>query len=74
LKKDAHKINVIKPFDEKNLLEREAVEFKVPCHVCFKEGVQKMCQTSIPYFKELIVMSFSCDFCGARSTEVKTGG
>lgn len=33
-----------------------------------------MCSSSIPYFKEIIIMSFSCDNCGAHSTEVKTGG
>ena len=38
------------------------------------EGETKMCTTTIPYFKELIVMAFTCDSCGARSTEVKTGG
>jgi len=33
-----------------------------------------MCTITIPLFKELIVMAFSCDYCGARSREVKTGG
>jgi len=33
-----------------------------------------MCMIQIPYFKELIVMAFSCDHCGAKSREVKTGG
>lgn len=33
-----------------------------------------MCTCEIPFFKEIIVMSFTCEFCGARSTEVKTGG
>mmetsp|Transcript_129715 Transcript_129715/g.193083 ORF Transcript_129715/g.193083 Transcript_129715/m.193083 type:complete len:93 (+) Transcript_129715:311-589(+) len=33
-----------------------------------------MCTTSIPYFKEIIVMAFTCDTCGYRNTEVKTGG
>lgn len=33
-----------------------------------------MCTTSIPYFKELIIMSFLCGFCGTKSTEVKAGG
>lgn len=33
-----------------------------------------MCTSSIPYFKEIIVMAFTCDECGAHSTEVKTGG
>lgn len=33
-----------------------------------------MCETNIPYFKDLIIMSFSCDHCGAHSTETKTSG
>jgi len=33
-----------------------------------------MCTVTIPLFKELIIMAFSCDYCGARSREVKTGG
>lgn len=33
-----------------------------------------MCSTTIPYFKELIIMSFLCSFCGTKSTEVKAGG
>ncbi len=33
-----------------------------------------MCTTSIPYFKEIVVMSFTCEFCGSRSTDVKPGG
>jgi zinc finger protein len=33
-----------------------------------------MCSTSIPFFKEIIVMAFTCSFCGARSTEVKGQG
>jgi zinc finger protein len=37
-------------------------------------GETKMCTTSVPYFKELIIMSFICEFCGAHSTECKTGG
>ena len=33
-----------------------------------------MCTCSIPYFKEIIVMAFTCDHCLHRTTEVKTGG
>ena len=28
----------------------------------------------IPHFKEIILMAFSCDFCGFRTSEVKPGG
>lgn len=52
----------------------EAAAFEVPCHSCGLMGETKMCQTSVPYFTDLIIMSFSCDYCGAKSTETKTAG
>ena len=69
---DAHKMDFSKPLTED--VKGESLVFKVPCHSCGLEGEQKMCTTSIPYFKELIIMSFLCGFCGTKSTEVKVGG
>ena len=43
---------------------------QVPCHACGKMGESRMCVTDIPYFKEGIIMSFVCDFCGFRTNEV----
>ena len=43
---------------------------QVPCHACGKMGESRMCITDIPYFKEVIIMSFVCDFCGFRTNEV----
>lgn len=34
----------------------------------------KFCQTNIPHFADLVIMSFSCDYCGAHSTETKNSG
>ena len=34
----------------------------------------KMCVSSIPYFKEIIIMAFSCDYCGFKNNEIKQGG
>lgn len=68
------KINFTKPFEENNFMEQEPVIFDVPCHSCGLPGQEKMCQTSVPYFKDLIIMSFKCDYCGAHSTETKTSG
>ena len=61
------------PFNDDNirLLKDEAVKFDVPCDACKNMGETKMCTTTIPYFKEIIVMAFTCSFCGNRSTEVK---
>ena len=50
------------------------MNFEVPCDSCKNMGETKMCTTTIPYFKEIIVMAFTCGFCGNRSTEVKVGG
>ena len=33
-----------------------------------------MCIVSVPYFKELIIMAFTCDKCGVANSEIKTGG
>jgi len=33
-----------------------------------------MAVTNIPNFKEVIVMSFVCDFCGVKSNEIRGGG
>jgi len=33
-----------------------------------------MCTISIPFFKELVVMAFSCHHCGFNNNEIKTGG
>jgi len=33
-----------------------------------------MCMSSIPFFKEIIIMAFVCDFCGYRNSEIKEGG
>jgi len=38
------------------------------------EGENKMCSINIPFFKDILIMSFFCDFCGARDSEVKSGG
>jgi zinc finger protein len=69
---DAHRLDFSKPLTED--VKGESLAIETPCHVCYELGYTKMCTTTIPYFKELIIMSFTCEKCGARSTEVKTGG
>lgn len=33
-----------------------------------------MCKISVPYFTDLVIMSFKCDYCGAHSTDTKNSG
>jgi zinc finger protein len=50
------------------------MQFPTACHACGKGGLAKMCVSTIPFFKEIIIMAFSCDFCGYKNTEIKQGG
>ena len=43
------------------------------CTSCYKQGVTKVLLTKIPLFNEIILMSFSCEFCGYSNTEVMSG-
>jgi zinc finger protein len=69
----AHKVDFNKPLIEDNLTE-DAMSFPTMCHSCGLEGENKMCTIAVPYFKELIIMSFNCEYCGVNSREVKVGG
>ena len=73
---DAHRdrINFCKPMEEYADLKGESYSFPTTCHACFKDGVSRMCIVSIPFFKELIIMAFTCEHCCAKSSEIKTGG
>ena len=71
----AHKIlNFTESLDDNADLKSESLSIPEVCYACFRDGESKMCTISIPYFKELIIMSFSCENCGMKSREVKTGG
>ena len=66
--------------DEKSVGEmlfnarEELVELPTQCPSCHTEGTTKMCVTDIPNFKDIVIMAFTCDYCGYRSNEVKPGG
>jgi len=70
---DANMVDFKKPLFT-DVSKGESLGFSVPCHSCGKEGETRMCTTSIPYFKEIIIMAFTCEFCGTHSAEVKVGG
>jgi len=70
----AHRVDFSKPLVDEDNIKEEALIFATPCHACGLMGENNMCTVSVPYFKELIIMAFSCDKCGAKSREVKVGG
>ena len=50
------------------------MKFPTPCSNCHEMGNVRMCFSSIPFFKEIIMMAFVCDECGYRNSEIKEGG
>lgn len=41
------------------------------CMRCHETGVTRLLLTSIPYFKEIVLMSFSCPHCGFKNSEIQ---
>ncbi|KAJ3340681.1 hypothetical protein HDU93_006538 [Gonapodya sp. JEL0774] len=65
---DPHSLNA----DSANI--PEVMHFPASCSSCGAPGETRMHVISIPYFKEMVLMSTSCDACGYKSNEVKAGG
>jgi len=41
------------------------------CVNCFDQGITSLLLTKIPYFKNVILMSFECEHCGYRTNELQ---
>ncbi|KAG7096451.1 hypothetical protein E1B28_003886 [Marasmius oreades] len=54
--------------------ERPLQEIESLCMKCGEQGVTRMMLTSIPYFREVIVMSFRCEHCGTTNNEIQSAG
>ncbi|XP_066589485.1 zinc finger protein ZPR1 [Prorops nasuta] len=52
----------------------EATVIESLCMNCGENGVTKLLLTKIPYFKDVIVMSFHCEHCNYQNNEIQSGG
>lgn len=59
--------------DPNEIKKDEILNFATNCPDCNAPCDTHMKLTEIPYFKEVIVMATSCDVCGHKSNEVKSG-
>lgn len=55
-------------------LHGEVLTFPTLCHNCKAPCETNMKVTSIPHFKDVVLMATNCDACGCRTNEVKSGG
>ncbi|XP_073458494.1 zinc finger protein ZPR1 [Aquarana catesbeiana] len=52
--------------------QTEAIESL--CMNCYKNGMTRLLFTRVPFFKEIIVSSFTCDSCSWTNTEIQSAG
>jgi zinc finger protein len=60
--------------DDDDIIENEVYSFPDSCPGCMKNAETKMKMVNIPHFKKVVIMNTSCDHCGYKSNEVKSGG
>lgn len=42
------------------------------CMNCEEQGITRLFLTRIPFFKEVVLMSFECPHCGYRNSEIQS--
>ncbi|KAI5117996.1 hypothetical protein M0805_008097 [Coniferiporia weirii] len=67
---DLDETSAVPEYDE----ERTVQEIESLCMNCMQNGTTRLLLTSIPYFREVIVMSFRCEHCGWDNNEVQSAG
>ncbi|XP_036180152.1 zinc finger protein ZPR1 isoform X2 [Myotis myotis] len=64
---------VFRPFSAEDE-GQQPTEIESLCMNCYRDGVTRLLLTTIPFFREVIVSSFSCEHCGWNNTEVQSAG
>lgn len=54
--------------------ELGATEIESMCMNCHENGTTRLLLTSIPFYKEVVLMSFNCEHCGFQNNEIQPGG
>ena len=60
--------------DDIDIVEGKSYTLPCDCPGCSKPASINMQMVSIPHFKQVVISAVSCDACGYRTNEVKTGG
>ncbi|KAK7419171.1 nucleolar zinc-finger protein [Neonectria punicea] len=54
--------------------DRAVEEIESLCMNCGENGMTRLLLTSIPYFREIVIMSFSCEHCHLQNNEIQAAG
>lgn len=55
-------------------LHGQVLQFETICSNCKAQCMTNMKMTSIPHFKDVVIMATVCETCGVKTNEVKSGG
>ncbi|KJZ80474.1 hypothetical protein HIM_00324 [Hirsutella minnesotensis 3608] len=44
------------------------------CMNCGENGITRLLLTAIPYFREVVIMSFACEHCNTQNNEIQAAG
>ncbi|XP_062513023.1 zinc finger protein ZPR1-like [Corticium candelabrum] len=56
------------------ITQDEVLSFPTNCPECGSPCETRMKLVDIPHFKQVVIMALTCDRCGCKSNEVKSGG
>ncbi|KAJ6653190.1 hypothetical protein lerEdw1_010063 [Lerista edwardsae] len=54
--------------------QQQPAEIESLCMACLRQGVTRLLLTRIPFFREIIVSSFTCNSCGWSNSEIQSAG
>ncbi|XP_075462719.1 zinc finger protein ZPR1 [Ascaphus truei] len=54
--------------------EQQPTEIESLCMNCYQNGVTRLLFTKVPFFREIIVSSFTCDHCKWNNAEIQSAG
>ncbi|KAM0349745.1 hypothetical protein ACHAPU_003574 [Fusarium lateritium] len=54
--------------------ERAVEEIESLCMNCGENGMTRLLLTMIPYFREVVIMSFFCEHCNTKNNEIQAAG
>ena len=60
--------------EEGDIIPDQIYQFPAFCPGCMHACTTNMKMVEIPHFRQVIIMNTSCDDCGYKSNDVKTGG
>ena len=60
--------------EDGNIIPDQVYQFPASCPGCMHPCTTNMKMVDIPHFRQVVLMNTTCDDCGYKSNDVKTGG